>query len=429
MKTSSCPSIDDFKYIWRRYSLFINKRTRTGKKYLNRNEMWKDRFFTQIIKFAIPTGIVSLIVNIVIECSHSSYITAITDLLAFVSIIIVVLHKKLTIRFKKFFGVTVMMLFSIIKIVTLHSLMCGTVFLLLLSVFVTLLFSKKLAYLSVAVNAMICILFGIALFEGFPIHELELAHDNIPYRWILYSFNFIFSNLVMVSIIIYVISGFEKTILKSENLYIKLRQEVQEKVVKENLLQEAVTHYKSLFFFNPLPMIIYHPTTLRLLYVNKSAIHCYGYNKKEFLDMKVNRLLQCDEETFRNKVRRDYVHQRDRHYCKNGNPILVDINASNIRLNGSWVRLAIIRDITSEAAYIAAIEKKNKKMKEIAHLQSHVIRNPLSRIMGIIELLQSDPVAAEELDQLLSYLMQSAQELDTVVASIVKRTEEEMKED
>ena len=68
-------------------------------------------------------------------------------------------------------------------------------------------------------------------------------------------------------------------------------------------------------------------------------------------------------------------------------------------------------------------------MKEIAHLQSHVIRNPLSRIMGIIELLQSDPVAAEELDQLLSYLMLSAQELDTVVASIVKRTEEEMKED
>ncbi len=428
MITSASPIIKHLEKLWRRYSIFINRGTHTGKKYPNKNEMWKDRFFTQIIKFAVPTGILALIPNVILECYHHSYLTAITDVSAFVSIVIVVLHKKLDIRFKKFFGVTVMLTFSIVKIVTLHSLMFGTVFLLLLSVFVTLLFSKKMAYLSVAVNSVICIAFGIALYEGFPIYRLELMNDNIPDRWVLYTFNFIFSNLVMVAVILYIIRGFEKTILKSETLYQKLQQEVQEKINRENLLEDAVTHYKSLFIFNPLPMLIYDPQTLRMLHVNKSAVDCYGYSTKELLNMKINDLIRCDDAVFRNKIRQDYVHQRDEHYCKNGNCIQVDINASNIRLNGTWVRLAIVRDITSESAYISAIEKKNEKLREIAHLQSHVIRNPLSRIMGITELIKSDPVEGAELEELLFYLNHSAEELDIVVAQIIKQTEAELKD-
>ncbi|WP_347069259.1 PAS domain S-box protein [Flavobacterium sp. WV_118_3] len=427
MRTSASSMIKLLEKLWRSYSVFINRGTHTGKKYPNRNEMWKDRFFTQIIKFAVPTGIIALIPSIILECLHHSYLTAITDLAAFTSIVLIVLHKKLDIRFKKLFGVTVMLTFSIIKIVTLHSLMFGTVFLLLLSVFVTLLFSKKMAYLSVAVNAIICLIFGIALYEGFPVNRLELMNDNIPDRWVLYAFNFIFSNLVMVAVILYIIRGFEKTILKSENLYQKLRLEIQEKINRENLLEDAVTHYKSLFIFNPLPMLIYDPQNLRMLHVNKSAVDCYGYSIKELLNMKITDLIRCNETVFRNKIRQDYVHQRDEHYCKNGNRIQVDINASNIRLNGTWVRLAIVRDITSEAEYITAIEQKNEKLREIAHLQSHVIRNPLSRIMGITELIQSDPVEGPELEELLFYLNHSAEELDIVVAQIVKQTEMEIR--
>lgn len=428
MKKARYPSIDHLKNLWRRYIVFIHNRTRSEKKDQDRNQIWKDRFFTEIIKFALPTGAISLIASILIECYHNNYLTAIIDFVAFTSIIFVLLHTKIPIRYKKFFGVTVMVLFSVLKIVTLHSLMFGTIFLLLLSIFVTLLFNKKTAYLSVAVNAFICITFNIALIKGFPMHDLDLLNYDIPDRWMLYTFNFVFSNLVMVSIILYIVSGFEKTILKSENLYLKLHQEIQEKIAKENLLQESLTHYKSLFFFNPLPMLIYDPVSLRLLHVNKSAIKCYGYTRKEFFGMKVNYLVQCAEDTFRNKIRKDYVHQKDIHFNKNGQHILVDINASNIRLNGSWVRLAIVRDITAESEYITAIEKKNEKMREIAYLQSHVIRGPLSRILGITNLLRSESIDETELDQFLCYLTHSAQELDSVIANIVKHTEEEMKE-
>lgn len=428
MRNAPKTSNDHLKNLWRRYVIFINRRTRSEKNDRNKNQIWKDRFFTEIIKFAVPAGTLSLIASVIIECSHTNYQTAIIDLVAFVSILIVLLHKRIPIRCKKFFGVTVMILFSVLKIITLHSLMFGTIFLLLLSVFLTLLFDKKIAYLSVFVNTLICITFNIALAKGFKMHKLDLLNYDIPDRWMLYTFNFVFCNLVMVAIILYIINGFEKTIQKSDYLYLKLRLEVEEKIAKENLLQESLTHYKSLFFFNPLPMLIYDPVTLRLLHVNKTAIKYYGYTRKEFFKMKVTQLVQCADDAFRNKIRRDYVHQKDIHYHKNGKRMLVDINASNIRLNGSWVRLAIIRDITAETEYIAAIEKTNENMREIAYLQSHVIRSPLSRILGITSLLRSESIDATELDQFLNYLTHSAEELDTVIANIVKYTEEEMKE-
>jgi|GEM_PF-945735 len=427
MRKTTHSIVNNFNYLWRRYTNFINKRTLSKKTDRSRNEVWKDRFFTQIIKFAVPTGIVSLLASVTIEYQNENYLTAIIDLAAFGLVLYLIFHQRISIQSKKYFGVLIMIIFSILKIFTLQSLMLGSIFLLLLSLFVTLLFNKKIAYLFVVVNAIICISATMALMQNSPTFQSNLVNDSHPHRWMLYTFNFIFANLVIVSVVLYITNGFQKTIEKLANLHLKLYREVEEKTAKEALLQESITHYKSLFFFNPLPILIYDPKTLRLLYVNKSAIDCYGYTKREFLEMKVHQLLRCKEEAFRNKIRRDFVHQTDQHYRKSGESIAVDINASNIRLNGSWVRLAIIRDITAEQEYIAAIENKNEKMREIAYLQSHVIRNPLSRILGIVKLLNHEPIDDPELNQFLSYLTHSAEELDTVIGNIVKQTEEEIK--
>jgi len=427
MRETTNQTVNRFNYVWKRYTTFINKRTLSKQADRSRNEIWKDRFFTQIIKFAVPTGIISLLASVTIEYRNENYLTAIIDLAAFSLVLYLILHQRISIQLKKYFGISIMVIFSILKIYTLQSLMLGSIFLLLLSLFATLLFNKKIAYLTVLINALICVIATIALMQNPLASQSELVNDNHPNRWMLYTFNFIFANLVMVSVILYITNGFQKTIEKLADLHLKLYQEVEDKTAKEALLQESLTHYKSLFFFNPLPILIYDPTTLRLRYVNRSAIDCYGYTKKEFQEMKVNQLLRCPEETFRNKIRRDFVHQTDQHYRKSGESIAVDINASNIRLNGSWVRLAIIRDITAEQEYIAAIENKNEKMREIAYLQSHVIRNPLSRILGIVKLLNHEPIDDPELNQFLSYLTHSAEELDTVIGSIVKQTEEEIK--
>lgn len=82
-----------------------------------------------------------------------------------------------------------------------------------------------------------------------------------------------------------------------------------------------------------------------------------------------------------------------------------------------------MQDITELKRYIQTIEKNNKRLKEIAWTQSHVVRAPLARIMGLIDLLQNhDDI--EDVGLLLNSIMSSARELDGIIRKINSKTED-----
>ncbi len=74
--------------------------------------------------------------------------------------------------------------------------------------------------------------------------------------------------------------------------------------------------------------------------------------------------------------------------------------------------------ITQLTNYIDTIEDQNKKLREIAWIQSHVVRAPLARIMMLVDLIQDDSSAAEEKNEMLNNLQSSALELDNVIRDI-----------
>lgn len=61
------------------------------------------------------------------------------------------------------------------------------------------------------------------------------------------------------------------------------------------------------------------------------------------------------------------------------------------------------------------LEKQNEKLAEYAFINSHVLRGPLSRMLGLIELMERSDKKDEEL---IAYLKTSGQELDAVVNKI-----------
>jgi GAF domain len=67
----------------------------------------------------------------------------------------------------------------------------------------------------------------------------------------------------------------------------------------------------------------------------------------------------------------------------------------------------------------ATLETQNEKLAEYAFINSHVLRAPLCRILGLINLLEETEVNTKE-HQLLSYLKTSGEELDEVVKGINK---------
>ncbi len=80
------------------------------------------------------------------------------------------------------------------------------------------------------------------------------------------------------------------------------------------------------------------------------------------------------------------------------------------------------KDITDRMNYIQAIEDQNARLREIAWIQSHVVRAPVARIMGLIELLKNYKDSIDE-TELLNHIYDSTHELDRLIKEIVDKTQ------
>jgi len=97
--------------------------------------------------------------------------------------------------------------------------------------------------------------------------------------------------------------------------------------------------------------------------------------------------------------------------------LLFDKTGNPLKMIGS------MQDITDNVNYIEAIEKQNQRLREIAFTQSHHVRAPLARIIGLSKLLSDNDEKEEIKKEYLQYLVSSADELDTVIKDIVKKAE------
>lgn len=88
-------------------------------------------------------------------------------------------------------------------------------------------------------------------------------------------------------------------------------------------------------------------------------------------------------------------------------------------LNPTLLHKSIVFTL-SRKSYIKQIQNQNKQLKKIAWTQSHVVRAPLARILGIIDAIEENTINKEELTFWLEELKKSSNEMDDIVCSIVK---------
>ncbi|MEX2597882.1 MAG: PAS domain S-box protein [Salibacteraceae bacterium] len=196
-----------------------------------------------------------------------------------------------------------------------------------------------------------------------------------------------------------------------------------------NQIKESKQQYSDLFHLSPQPMWVYDLQTLQFLDVNNAAIKHYGYSEEEFLSMtakqirpesEVPRLMESVELARKNDqltYQSEFIHTK-----KNGEEIIVEATSNIIYFDGVKAEIVLCHDITERYKHILAIEKQNDKLKEIAWTQSHVVRAPLARIMGLVNLLTDGETSMEEKEQVLQYIDQSAKELDEIIQDVVRKS-------
>ncbi|PRY53166.1 PAS domain S-box-containing protein [Arcticibacter pallidicorallinus] len=85
--------------------------------------------------------------------------------------------------------------------------------------------------------------------------------------------------------------------------------------------------------------------------------------------------------------------------------------------------IGCMQDVTQRVAYVHAIENHNRQLREIAWMQSHLVRAPLARILGITDILAEGGNSEDQIDELLSYLSVSAAELDDIIKGIIGKSQ------
>ncbi len=77
--------------------------------------------------------------------------------------------------------------------------------------------------------------------------------------------------------------------------------------------------------------------------------------------------------------------------------------------------------MTEQMKFTKAIENQNARLHEIAYIQSHIVRAPLARIMGLVDIIVQNTNEIPD-PRILSYLDQSAKEFDEIIKEIISKT-------
>ncbi len=188
--------------------------------------------------------------------------------------------------------------------------------------------------------------------------------------------------------------------------------------------------YQHLFNFTPQPLWLYDAECLTFLDVNEAAVRKYGYTREEFLKMTIKDIRPKTETDTLNQQLAKPKEEREEafsgiytHQLKSGDTIQVEIYSGDMEYNGRKARIVLSNDITDKLNHLQTIEGQNMKLKKIAWTQSHIVRAPISRILGILNLIEMLPCDSKELPFLLHQLRVSTDEMDTIVREIVNESQ------
>ncbi|QJP35490.1 response regulator [Nonlabens sp. Ci31] len=185
-------------------------------------------------------------------------------------------------------------------------------------------------------------------------------------------------------------------------------------------------NYENLFNFSPQPTWLLEAQSLKVLNANIAAQTTYGISIDDFLNMSFTQLHTVEEkQRIKNKFlskERDVNDEHFTHLLSDGTEIKVDVYFQEIKTHSGNRLIVQSNDVSETLKRIDTIEFQNATLKEIAWTQSHVVRAPLSRILGIINLIEEEPENFDELSFWLKQLKNSTNEMDEIVKKIVDET-------
>jgi PAS domain S-box-containing protein len=366
---------------------------------------WRKKLFTNMISYGFIVSCIAFVSSMTFGIFAGSTIVQWFNIVFGFALLYIIFNKKIMIQTRKVLALFLLYVLAIIYIAVLGSEGPGVLYLIIITIFCAMIFPRPVAYYLVGLNVLICAGFGLVI--QYKLFDSPLLESYDLPLWASYSGNLIFVSLISVMLVSKVLNGLEQTIQKEAKLVSKL--DASEK------------YYRNTFEANPVPMYVFDMEDGRFLHVNDAAVAKYGYTKEEFLQMNI---MDIRPQTESSKLLdlNSMIKSRDYsgvliHVTKENSAFPVEIETNVIRFQEREARLVLATDVSERVNYIKEIERQNKDLKEIAWIQSHMVRAPLANIMSLTEFLIKYP--GEDTQETLNFLKDSSQKLNVAIKSIV----------
>lgn len=166
-------------------------------------------------------------------------------------------------------------------------------------------------------------------------------------------------------------------------------------------------------------------------YASQNVLEIIGYSKEEILGKNLLELTpnQFAKEDQRKLLEISELGSKDSFIFnkylqgKNGKVIIIKTYGIALKDKEGVITgyLAAFQNITDQEKFLRSLESKNRHLRELASDQSHLVRAPLARILGIIELIQAVDLESPEKVELIKHLKTSGEELDAALRDISQK--------